>query len=106
MRVDSSLHIHRDGDVFQGIALGDPFMHVLDVHKRHDRFVLYCLVSVSGTKTTPRMQKQPQAYSIRLVFLRRAFAAFSGTTATKRSACIAARSTRANGCLEEASRLL
>jgi hypothetical protein len=68
MRVDSSLHIHRDGDVFQGIALGDPFMHVLDVHKRHDRFVLYCLVSVSGTKTTPRMQKQPQAYSMRVVF--------------------------------------
>jgi hypothetical protein len=106
MRVDSSLHIHRDRDVFQGIALGDPFMHVLDVHKRHDRFVLYCLVSVSGTKTTPRMQKQPQAYSIRVVFLRCAFAAFSGTTDTKRSACIAARSTRANGCLEEASRVL
>jgi hypothetical protein len=106
MRVDSSLHIHRDGDVFQGIALGDPFMHVLDVHKRHDRFVLYCLVSVSGTKTTPRMQKQPQAYSMRIVLLRCAFAAFSGTTDTKRSACIAARSTRANGCLEEASRLL
>jgi len=58
MRVDSSLHIHRDGDVFQGKALGDPFMHVLDVHKRYDRFVLYCLVSVSGTKTTPRMQKK------------------------------------------------
>ena len=106
MRVDSSLHIHRDGDVFQGKALGDPFMHVLDVHKRYDRFVLYCLVSVSGTKTTPRMQKQPQAYSIRVVFLRCALAAFSGTTDTKRSACIAARSTRANGCLEEASRLL
>jgi hypothetical protein len=101
MRVDSSLHIHRDGDVFQGIALGDPFMHVLDVHKRHDRFVLYCLVSVSGTKTTPRMQKQPQAYSMRIVLLRCAFAAFSGTTDTKRSACIAARSTRANGCLED-----
>jgi len=100
MRVDSSLHIHRDGDVFQGKALGDPFMHVLDVHKRYDRFVLYCLVSVSGTKTTPRMQKKPQAYSIRVVFLRCAFAAFSGTTDTKRSACVPARYTHENGFLK------